>query len=59
MITFKLQTISYDQVSSIIQKVLPTWSPGDIIQFDETLLTVDELNLFTKYLEQLNYKQDV
>lgn len=54
---YKLQTINYDQVSSIIQKVLPIWSPGDMIEFDETKLTSEELALLQKYLEQLNYKE--
>lgn len=57
MITFKLQTISYDEVAIIIAKSMGNLELNKEIFVDETKLTAAEFELLKKYLEQENYIQ--
>lgn len=56
MVTFKLQTIPYEAVGEIISRLFSHWSPGEIVEIDETQLSEEEFALLKKYLEQENYK---
>ena len=51
--------ISYDSISSLINKSCPNWNGSYLVEIDESKLTIDEFNLLKQYLEQAGYKQDV
>ena len=51
--------ISYDSVSSLINKSCANWDGSDHIEIDETKLTIQEFELVKRYLTQEGYIENV